>query len=364
MGGAVSTKADKILISPVSCHAPTDEAVTSRRSIFVHEKNHSKLHFMHAYEETDIVLGSGAKSVVKQCHHRSSGLVYAAKIIHRDDLFSEDLLALRREAKIIQSLDHPNIIKFVDYIEDRDKIYLIMEQMDGGQLLDRIAMKNTYTEFEARHTIKVLLNAVKHLHDHCIVHRDLKLENVLLSNKSDEDSVIKIADFGFAVKAYGNVLTTECGSACYIAPEILEERPYGKAVDMWSLGVIAYILLAGYPPFCDENQGKLFRKIKRGQYDFQGASWSTVSEEAINFVKSLLVVDENIRVSADVALNHPWLGIDDSNLLDRNLMASLENIKDYNSVTMKKFRKAVHLVIIMRRWQRLVSSDLSSRHGV
>lgn len=142
------------------------------------------------------------------------------------------------------------------------------------------ATQTFYNEKEARDLVFILLSAVKYLHDRNIVHRDLKPENVLLTSKKD-DAEIKLADFGFAERVTSmNSLTTQCGTPGYVAPEILKNDKYGKPVDMWSIGVITYILLGGYPPFHDENQRNLFSKIKRGKYEFHAEYWSAVSDEA------------------------------------------------------------------------------------
>jgi calcium/calmodulin-dependent protein kinase I len=142
-----------------------------------------------------------------------------------------------------------------------------MFAVEGGELFDRIVSKSYYNEKEARDVIHTLLTAVKYCHDRDIVHRDLKPENLLLASTTD-DAGLKLADFGFAAKAVGNVLRTQCGTPGYVAPEILMDKPHGKAVDMWSIGVICYIVLGGYPPFHDENQKNLFRLIKAAKYEF------------------------------------------------------------------------------------------------
>lgn len=138
------------------------------------------------------------------------------------------------------------------------------------------------------------------------MHRDLKPENLLLTSKND-DADVKLADFGFAAKAPTQCLTTQCGTPGYVAPEILKDKPHGRPVDLWSLGVIAYILLGGYPPFHDENQKNLFRLIKAGRYEFHPEYWGGVSEEAKDFIRHLLEVNPDKRYTADQALKHSWV---------------------------------------------------------
>jgi calcium/calmodulin-dependent protein kinase I len=149
-----------------------------------------------------------------------------------------------------------------------------------------------YSEREARDLVKLLLEAIKYCHDADIVHRDLKPENLLLTSK-DDDASIKLADFGFAKKLEidGDGLVTACGTPGYVAPEILEGKAYGKTVDIWSIGVITYILLCGYPPFHDDNHNALFKKIKKGKFQFDSPYWDHVSDDAKDLISQMLVVD-------------------------------------------------------------------------
>jgi calcium/calmodulin-dependent protein kinase I len=148
---------------------------------------------------------------------------------------------------------------------------------------------------------------MKYCHDKGIAHRDLKPENLLLTTTTD-DAIVKIADFGFAIKgAAKSSLQTQCGTPGYVAPEILNNKPYGKAVDMWSIGVITYILLGGYPPFHDENQKNLFKKIKKGEFEFHEEYWGAVSDEAKDLIRGLLRVDSETRLTVDQVLSHAWV---------------------------------------------------------
>lgn len=144
--------------------------------------------------------------------------------------------------------------------------------------------------------VKLLLESIKYCHDANIVHRDLKPENLLLTSK-DDDASIKLADFGFAKKLEFDSagLVTACGTPGYVAPEILEGKPYGSSVDIWSIGVITYILLCGYPPFHDDNHNALFKKIKRGKFQFDAPYWDHVSDDAKDLISMMLIVDPNER---------------------------------------------------------------------
>lgn len=242
------------------------------------------------------VLGTGAFSTVREgCHRSSTNVTYAVKCVNRKKLSEEDEAALLDEVDILKEMKYPHIIRLYDFFIESSTYYLVMERMSGGELFDRIVQKAYYNEKEARDVCKIVLEAVRYCHDNNIAHRDLKPENLLLLSESD-DSAVKIADFGFAKKVTSSQsLTTQCGTPGYVAPEILEGTPYDTKADMWSVGVILYILLGGYPPFIENNQKDLFRKIRKGQYEFHEEYWGTVSAEAKELISSLLTVKPHNR---------------------------------------------------------------------
>ena len=168
----------------------------------------------------------------------------------------------------MSELNHKHIIRLYETFEDKIYYYLVTEEMHGGELFDRVVLKSYYNEKEARDATKIILEALEYCHIKKVAHRDLKPENLLLQNQED-DSKLKLADFGFAKRTNDNDsgLTTQCGTPGYVAPEILEGKVYGTKADVWSIGVITYVLLGGYPPFIDQNQRKLFTKIRKGQYE-------------------------------------------------------------------------------------------------
>jgi calcium/calmodulin-dependent protein kinase I len=219
-------------------------------------------------------LGSGAFSVVKEGTKKASGESYAIKIVTKSKLTPEDELALKDEIAVLEELKHSNIIMLYAVFDEKEFYYLVTEKMTGGELFDRIVQKSYYNEKEARDTCVILFKAIQYCHEHMVAHRDLKPENLLLQS-ADNDSNLKIADFGFAKKCMRPAsLTTQCGTPGYVAPEILSGTPYDTKSDLWSLGVIVYILLGGYPPFIEQNQRDLFRKIRKGQYEFHEGSWT------------------------------------------------------------------------------------------
>mmetsp|Transcript_16178 Transcript_16178/g.24382 ORF Transcript_16178/g.24382 Transcript_16178/m.24382 type:complete len:353 (+) Transcript_16178:89-1147(+) len=293
------------------------------------------------------VLGEGAFSVVKKATHRKTGNEVAVKCIDRNGLPDEDEAALRQEVDILRSLDHPNIVKLFDFFEEDRYFYVILEFLPGGELFDSIVKKSFYNEKEARDIVRIVCNGLKYCHDRGIAHRDLKPENLLLTSNADDASV-KIADFGFAIKGAAKTsLTTQCGTPGYVAPEILSSKPYGKAVDMWSMGVITYILLGGYPPFHDDNQKALFRKIKKGDFEFHEEYWGSVSEEAKDLIRGMLRVNAEERLTVDQVLTHKWIHRDGDELASHNLNDNLAELRKYQAT--KRFKAAANAVIAINR---------------
>ncbi|CAB9518958.1 MAP kinase-activated protein kinase 2 (Fragment) [Seminavis robusta] len=296
-------------------------------------------------------LGSGAFSVVKEGSHKQSGESFAIKIVTKAKLTQEDEQALKDEIDVLSELKHSNIIRLYDVFEEKEFYYLITEKMLGGELFDRIVQKSYYNEKEARDTCKILFQAMAYCHKHQVAHRDLKPENLLLTSQ-DNDSDIKIADFGFAKKCTTpNSLKTQCGTPGYVAPEILEGQQYDTQADMWSLGVIVYILLGGYPPFIEQNQRDLFRKIRKGDYEFHDEYWGQVSEDAKTMISSLLTVNPSKRLSADGSLKNTWMIQDDAALAGKDLGANLEKFKAFNAK--RKFKAAVKTVIATNKFSSL-----------
>ncbi|MBN3323586.1 KCC1B kinase, partial [Atractosteus spatula] len=197
---------------------------------------------------------------------------------------------------------------------------LAAPEVTGGELLDRILERGMYTERDASHVIRQVLDAVQYLHELGIVHRDLKPEN-LLYDTPFEDSKIVISDFGLSKMEEQGALSTACGTPAYVAPELLEQKTYGKEVDLWAVGVISYILLCGYPPFYDENDTKLYQQIVKAEYEFDSPYWDDISESAKDFISHLLQRDPEKRFTCEQALRHPW--ISGSAALEKNIHESV-----------------------------------------
>ncbi|GLE08443.1 hypothetical protein PINS_up019626 [Pythium insidiosum] len=277
----------------------------------------------------------------REAIHKPSGQKYAIKCIKREGLTAEDIEALTTEVAILKQMNHPNIMILHDFFQEEKFYYLVTEFMEGGELFDRIVEKSYYSEREARDLVKLLLESIKYCHDANVVHRDLKPENLLLTSK-DDDASIKLADFGFAKKIEFDTagLATACGTPGYVAPEILEGQQYGKAVDIWSIGVITYILLCGYPPFHDDNHNALFKKIKRGKYQFDSPYWDHVSDDAKDLIGKMLVVNPAERWTATQLLEHKW--VTGREVATVHLTSALEELRRFNA--RRKFKTAIRIV--------------------
>lgn len=201
---------------------------------------------------------------------------------------------------------HENVVGLEDFYESRTHYYLVMQLVSGGELFDRIVDKGVYTEKDASSVIKQVLQAVSYLHQNSIVHRDLKPENLLYYN-TDENAKIMVSDFGLSKTLEHGVMSTACGTPGYVAPEVLAQKPYSKAVDCWSIGVITYILLCGYPPFFEENETRLFSKIMRAEYAFHSPFWDDISDSAKDFIRNMMQKNPAKRFTTEQALGHPWI---------------------------------------------------------
>eukprot|EP01132_Coremiostelium_polycephalum_P007597 gene7597-9341_t len=252
-------------------------------------------------------LGKGAFSIVYLGTHKATKENYAIKIINKEALGKDYEKNLKMEMDILKKVNHPNIIALKELFDTPNRLYLVMELVTGGELFDKIVEKGSYTEAEAAQLVRKIVSAVEYLHNIGIVHRDLKPENLLLKSHGN-DLEVAIADFGLSKIIGANVvIQTACGTPSYVAPEVLNAMGYDKEVDMWSIGVITYILLCGFPPFYGDTVPEIFEQIMEADFDFPEEYWGSISQEAKDFINNLLVVDVKKRLSAKNALQHPWL---------------------------------------------------------
>eukprot|EP01007_Sphenomonas_quadrangularis_P000961 NODE_182_length_1900_cov_85.023231_g137_i0.p1 GENE.NODE_182_length_1900_cov_85.023231_g137_i0~~NODE_182_length_1900_cov_85.023231_g137_i0.p1 ORF type:complete len:331 (+),score=59.30 NODE_182_length_1900_cov_85.023231_g137_i0:60-1052(+) len=257
------------------------------------------------------LLGRGSFSSVRRATHKKTGQDVAVKIIDKNSI-DVKVDSLKTEVKILMNVKHPNIVDLMDVFEDDTHVYLVMELMTGGEFFDRICnvFPNGYSEQQSSELIRKIIEAVAYLHARGIIHRDLKPENLLFSNPDKDDNSIKISDFGLAKIWSGDMLVkTACGSPNYVAPEVLtnDMKGYSFACDMWSVGVILYVLLCGFCPFYDENTPALFQAIIAGSYSFPSPYWDPISDDAKDLIQRLLVTDPKKRLTPQQALEHPWI---------------------------------------------------------
>ncbi|XP_031161957.1 calcium/calmodulin-dependent protein kinase type 1D [Sander lucioperca] len=295
------------------------------------------------------VLGTGAFSEVVLAQEKLTGRMFAVKCIPKKALKGKES-SIENEIAVLRKIKHENIVALEDIHESPDHLYLIMQLVSGGELFDRIVEKGFYTEKDASTLIRQVLDAVNYLHKMGIVHRDLKPENLLYFNPQDE-SKIMISDFGLSkMEGSGDVMSTACGTPGYVAPEVLAQKPYSKAVDCWSIGVIAYILLCGYPPFYDENDSKLFEQILKADYEFDTPYWDDISDSAKDFIGSLMEKDPAKRFTCDQALRHPWIAGDTA--LCKNIHESVSRQIKKNFAK-SKWRQAFNATAVVRHMRRL-----------
>jgi len=297
-------------------------------------------------------LGSGTFATVKLGVHKKTGEKFAIKVIDKSNIGDfED--SLKTEVDVMKSVNHPNIICMKEIFDSSDKLYIVLELVTGGELFDRIVSKGSYSEKEASELMKQVLDALSYLHAKGIVHRDLKPENLLYASPAP-DAPIKLADFGLAkiVSSGGqsSVMHTTCGTPGYVAPEVLKNDGYDKQVDAWSMGVILYILLCGFPPFHDDNQALLFEQIKNGKYDFPDPWWSNISDQAKDLVKKMMTVDPKARYSIDDCLKHPWISGDAAS--DAPIQGLAESMRKWNA--RRKFRQGALGVIASNKMKKLM----------
>ncbi|KXS10155.1 Pkinase-domain-containing protein [Gonapodya prolifera JEL478] len=261
------------------------------------------------------IVGKGAYGVVKEAIHIPTKRKVAIKVIEKSTLAKErkNFSHVQAEFGILSSVKHPNVIQFLDWFETKTKYYLVYELASGGELFRRIVSQGHFSERECVVIISTILNSIVYLHSHNLVHRDLKPENLLFKDSS-EDSSIVIVDFGVAklvcdAESEGNrFCKTFTGSPAYMAPEVIDRKKYGKPVDVWSVGVIAFVLLSGRSPWGERiGVNEIYRKIAEGKTDFAPAIWSRISPAAQDFCASLMQLDPDARPTAHEALHHPWL---------------------------------------------------------
>ena len=314
-----------------------ENLIIKRENIVIHKKtNISKEYILGK------TLGTGAFGQVRQAVHKATKQTRAIKIQKKANIDMEFLLS---EISILSKLTHPSIMQIYEIFEDNANIYIVTEFCKGGELFDMISKKGSFTEEDACIIMKQILSAVCYAHQNGIVHRDIKPENILLENKSNDLS-IKIIDWGSAAQFNKKERLHETdGTSYYIAPEVLN-GDYDEKCDIWSCGVILYILLCGYPPFYGEKDEDIYQQVLKGEYDFPKAEWDQVSVDAKNLIKKMIEKDPQKRVSALQALQDTWFKKHKEKSRENKFLAKnvLSNMKKFKKN--RQFEKATISFII------------------
>ena len=290
------------------------------------------------YDITKTELGKGTYGTVNLGRIKGSKTERAIKIIEKSKVSNVERFKL--EVEIMMRLDHPSILRLYDYFEDNLKVYLVLELCTGGELFDRIILNKFYSEENARTIFRQMITGIIYCHLSNVCHRDLKPENFIMISKNDPFA-LKMIDFGLS-RTFGEalndktkdvnnksrrkrqtkaVLKTKAGTPFYIAPEVLTGK-YNEKCDVWSLGVILYILLCGYPPFYGENNKEILEAVKKGKLDFSSSEWKNKSPEAIDLLKRMITSNEK-RLFPEEVLKHPWLNVHKKNTISKSSLEDL-----------------------------------------
>lgn len=356
-GGGFRSPAAKMLKVTVpscssSCSSVTASAPGSGNLVPDYWIDGSNRDALSNFFEVESELGRGATSIVYRCKQKGTQKPYALKVLKK----TVDKKIVRTEIGVLLRLSHPNIIKLKEIFETPMEISLVLELVTGGELFDRIVEKGYYSERDAADAVKQILEAVAYLHENGIVHRDLKPENLLYATPAP-DAPLKIADFGLSkIVEHQVLMKTVCGTPGYCAPEILRGCAYGPEVDMWSVGIITYILLCGFEPFYDERGDQfMFRRILNCEYYFISPWWDEVSLNAKDLVRKLIVLDPKKRLTTFQALQHPWVTGKAANFV--HMDTAQKKLQEFNA--RRKLKAAVKAVVASSRLGSASSSHSS-----
>jgi len=288
-------------------------------------------------------IGEGSYGTVSKCTSKSTGVTRAVKSISKSQM--KNLERFKQEIAIMKIMDHPNIIKLFESFEDHRNIYLVLELCTGGELFDRIIAAGFFSEVQAAIVMQNMFRAIFYMHENHVCHRDLKPENFLFTTKEAiEKTHLKVIDFGLACKfGTGQVLTTKAGTPYYVAPQVLAGK-YDASSDLWSLGVIMFVVLCGYPPFYGDTDADVLAKVRLGNFTFNPQEWKKVSEDAKILIKALLKMNPRDRYTAEQALNHVWVRNKAPKAQGVSLQAGLvDNLKGFRSQNKLK-KAALHVI--------------------
>jgi len=259
--------------------------------------------FLSRYDISNEVLGQGYFAVVKVATVKSTGNKVAVKFVNKK--LVEKPENLDTETSLLRKVSHPHIVHLIDICDTKNTLFIVMELMEGGELYEEIVKRKSFSEKDASRIMEQLFSALNYLHKNNIVHRDLKLENLLLTRKNDLE--IKLADFGLSKVYNGQAMFTACGTPYYVAPEILTGDGYNSKIDTWAAGVLLYVLLSGRLPFSGETDVDLFKAIMDADLIWKKPQFDTVSDDAKDLIQKLITKDIDSRLTAEEALQHPFI---------------------------------------------------------
>jgi len=301
---------------------------------------------------------------VKEAIKKSSDEKFAIKIMDKRRFTSSQLDLIKMEVKLMDVVKgHKNVVRLYEVYESNEFLWLVLELVSGGELFDKIQEVEFYSEKDGSRIIEALLRCIMHCHTHHVIHRDLKPENILCGTKEFKDvSDIKLTDFGLSTLCEpGQKTRGSCGSVEFAPPEIIDNNEYDFKVDMWSIGVLSYIVLGGYAPFQDSNQTKLKNLIRNCQFEFHSPEWDEVSPVGRDFISKLLVIDPEKRLSPEEALRHPFIGCKDELKETVNLAAS-NAFKKY--LAQKKLKASVFSVMATNRLSSKLMSGMKNLNSL
>jgi len=296
-----------------------------------------------SYDMDKKKLGEGSYGSVCKAKSKHTGSIRAVKTISK--AMMKNIERFKQEIAIMKMMDHPNIIKLFESFEDHRNIYLVMELATGGELFDRIIESGHFTEVQAAVLMQQIVRAIYYMHENHVCHRDLKPENFLFMSKAAiEKNLLKIIDFGLSCKfETGKMLSTKAGTPYYVAPQVLAGK-YDQLSDLWSVGVIMYVMLCGYPPFFGETDQEVLSKVRLGTFTFAAADWKNVSEDAKNLIRMLLKMNPRERYTAEQALNHEWIKNKAPAAKNISLQSNfVDNLRGFRSQNKLK-KAALHII--------------------
>ena len=308
-------------------------------------------------------LGEGSFASVYEVQNKYTDVICAMKIILKSSNSPEDDKEILNEINILRCMDHPSVLKIFEFYSNKKSYSIVTELCPGGELFQQIVDKGPFDEKYSAFIMYQLFSAINYCHKMHIVHRDLKPENILIVNK-DQDGypIIKVCDFGTSkIFEKGKIERKLVGSSYYIAPEVLKKK-YNEKCDLWSCGVIMYILLSARPPFGGEDDNDIMERVAIGEYDLESPPFDKLSKNALDLIKKLLTMDVNERINAEQALNHPWFKANKSQELynrinDNGTMKTLiENLKSYKRTSVIQETALAYLVHHFPRIKDVVNS--------